>query len=216
MQPTNICRRVLIVGGGDEQVAHLFRTYNWIVTDNWNEADLFQFTGGADVGPALYGQTRHPSTFPAPHRDAVDIDMFRLAQEQGIAMAGICRGAQFLCVMTGGKLWQDVDNHAGGLHTAWNPINPDERYIVTSTHHQVMRPSCDGRIRLVAGEATYLADDRQLLRTAYSRPHQAEVVTYAKQRTVAFQPHPEYDTCPVRTRDLYFHLIETTCFGGES
>lgn len=223
MQPTNICRRVLIVGGGDEQVARLFRTYNWIVTDNWNEADLFQFTGGADVDPALYGEQRHPATFPIPHRDHIDQGMFHLAQAQGIPMAGICRGAQFLCAMTGGKLWQDVDNHAGGLHTAWNPDAPDERYIVTSTHHQAMIPHPSGRAVLVARESTVMETATRTIRgvTCEGLPStyildQVEAAVFPQFRAVAFQPHPEYPNCPQKTRDLYFHLIETTCFGGKS
>src|SRR5206468_3407306 len=77
------------------------------------EADLVIFAGGADVDPVLYGEVPHETTCCDPKRDQQDMDLYLMCVEHGIPMLGICRGAQFLHVMNGGKLWQHVDKHYG-------------------------------------------------------------------------------------------------------
>lgn len=102
-------------------------------------ADLVGFGGGADIHPSLYqsknvasGVGHHPS-----ERDILEQKVFHYCFEHGIPMFGICRGAQFLCAMSGGKLVQDVQGH-GGDHT----ITTDQGMMLpmTSTHHQMMYP----------------------------------------------------------------------------
>lgn len=218
MQISKPGRRVLIVGG-DAAVSRLFQEYGWLVTNDWDEADLFQFTGGPDVDPSYYLQSRHPTTYPSAQRDEVDEGMFRLAVSEDIPMAGICRGAQFLCVMTGGSLWQDVDGHAGGLHTAWCP-ETRRTIVVNSTHHQVMRPAEHHEVLLVSDETDRWADGARELKI--ERIHggqtpeyllQVEVLADHKNRIVCFQPHPEYENCPSVTKNLYFDTINRVIFG---
>lgn len=67
------------------------------------------FTGGQDVDPALYGQTRSDRCGPlCPRRDALESRLFRLAMEGGKPMLGICRGLQLMNVLLGGTLYQDL------------------------------------------------------------------------------------------------------------
>jgi putative glutamine amidotransferase len=101
------------------------------------DVDLVVFTGGSDVDPALYGEVRHRSTHVDVRRDAYEVELFKRALELGIPMVGVCRGAQFLCVMAGGKLVQDV----GGHQVDHEVRTSDGRWLeVSSLHHQMMLP----------------------------------------------------------------------------
>jgi gamma-glutamyl-gamma-aminobutyrate hydrolase PuuD len=102
---------------------------------------VFLFRGGQDIHPSLYGEKRIPengSDILVSNRDAFEFKAFHFAKKMGIPMLGICRGSQFLCAMSGGKLVQHVEGHACGEH----PILAidGKKYQATSTHHQMMFP----------------------------------------------------------------------------
>ena len=100
------------------------------------------FTGGADVDPSVYGDERNPKTSSIPHRDKAERRFFDFALEHKIPMAGICRGAQLLCALSGGKLVQHIDGH-GGSHT----VRTFEGVVtVTSTHHQMQLPPKEAKL----------------------------------------------------------------------
>ena len=104
---------------------------------------LILFSGGADVNPKLYG---HESPDYLCHysetRDALDIKIFKLALKNNIKMVGICRGLQFLNVMSGGTLIHHINNHSGSLHNFISPrINKEIK--VNSLHHQMVVPHKD-------------------------------------------------------------------------
>ena len=66
-------------------------------------------TGGGDVDPALYGETRHPTFDPAePGRDEHEIELARRAMDADLPLLAICRGVQVLNVARGGTLLQDI------------------------------------------------------------------------------------------------------------
>jgi len=103
-------------------------------TNDPDKADWFLFTGGADVSPWMYGEKPHPKTNTNPRRDKYCRSVWQYDKPK----IGICRGAQFMAVMLGGKLHQDIQWHAGEVHTAYeiaggNPI------FVNSYHHQGIR-----------------------------------------------------------------------------
>lgn len=106
------------------------------------DCDLVVFTGGHDVGPHIYGDNPHPTTASNANRDTREREVFTMAALLDIPMVGICRGAQFLNVMNGGFLIQNVNNHGiAGTHqiktTSFGEVQ------VTSTHHQMMLPQRD-------------------------------------------------------------------------
>lgn len=112
------------------------------------DADVVVFIGGVDVDPALYDQDRRPETqTPDLKRDSAEYEAFEKAKALGIPMFGICRGAQFLHVMNGGELWQDVNNHAGPDHWIVD-LEDDVRVRVTSLHHQMIKDN--GKIDILA------------------------------------------------------------------
>lgn len=106
------------------------------------EADLVVFTGGADVDPLLYGETQHATTIISPDRDKKDLNLYHKCLDLGIPMFGVCRGFQFLAVMNGCKLYQDLDGH-NGEHSLW--LNRDKMVIKStpSVHHQAVRRGND-------------------------------------------------------------------------
>lgn len=113
------------------------------------EADLVIFTGGPDVDPALYGKQPHPKTSVCPERDETDINLYMKCLNEGIPMVGICRGAQFLHVMNGGKLFQHVENHYGD-HKLWDMKQKELIHKVSSVHHQAVIPYHEGGMEIIA------------------------------------------------------------------
>jgi len=103
---------------------------------------LVVFTGGSDVNPELYGKSKHRYTSDNPSRDMEEVEFYSLALGYNIPMAGICRGAQFLCAMAGGTVVQDVTNHCRDHSILVNcPVSGEIKEIgVTSSHHQMQYP----------------------------------------------------------------------------
>ena len=123
-----------------ESYGRPFTSYGECINDtgyldtNPDDVILVVFTGGHDVTPAFYGEQANPQTGNLQARDVQEAAIFDKAVKLKKNIAGICRGSQFICAMSGGKLVQHVTNH-GGNH---NVRTDDGRLIeVTSTrHHQ--------------------------------------------------------------------------------
>jgi len=106
-----------------------------------DKIDLVLFTGGEDVSPEYYDQKRGIKTFCNKARDSYENKMFSFREVRHTPKLGICRGAQFLTVMSGGSLIQDVAGHATGkLHSISYPSGLKSDDMITSTHHQMMNP----------------------------------------------------------------------------
>jgi putative glutamine amidotransferase len=69
--------------------------------------------GGPDLDPLTYGaEDRHERLGPTDVAvDAVELALAQTADELGMPVLGICRGAQALCVARGGTLRQHVGGH---------------------------------------------------------------------------------------------------------
>ena len=159
-----------------------------IIDSNPGSIALVLFTGGEDVSPELYGHEPSRRTYSSPNRDKFEVAVFKKALAAGLPMAGVCRGAQFLCVMAGGTMIQHVDNH-GRTH---NVRLLDGRVIeMSSTHHQMCSPPPDA---LVVGwsdqrlSGVYIGSGDEAL----SPPEkEVEVVYYPNIRAIGMQYHPE-------------------------
>lgn len=70
------------------------------------------FSGGADIDPALYGDTEvHPATYDiSAERDRFELDLMNGAIERDLPVLCICRGIQVLNVALGGSLVQHIDD----------------------------------------------------------------------------------------------------------
>jgi putative glutamine amidotransferase len=66
-------------------------------------------TGGVDVDPANYGESRKPCCgHTDPPRDGTELALVRWALADHKPVLGVCRGVQLLNVALGGTLFQDV------------------------------------------------------------------------------------------------------------
>lgn len=205
--------KVFIVGPTFEY-ERMFQQEGWEVVRSMDKADLVQFVGGADVDSRLYGEPRHAKTLCDPARDAHEKLVYELALKKAKPMAGICRGAQFLNVMCGGKLWQDVDNHnKGGTHPAKDELT-GEVFNVTSTHHQMMRPTDDAFIIVTASESMtkhgMIGAGIPWSQHGSEEPD-IEACWYMDQNCFCFQPHPEFRAYH-DLRKRYIDYVLSWCF----
>jgi len=212
--------RCYVVGGGMNYIRMLYEAGIRGATDV-EDADFVMFTGGEDVDPKFYGEKPLRGTNYNTARDERERAIFEQAKKSGVPMVGICRGGQFLNVMSGGKLWQDVDNHAiGGVHDIEDHAYGLSHLKVTSTHHQMMNPAEDGLILASAARSTYRTAEG-IHATVYGDNGSAgvhdddvEVVWYDKTKCLCFQPHPEYlistvpDEVRTMTRDYFLDLLD--------
>lgn len=173
----------------DAAFAEMFARSRCTKAKSLEEADVCVFTGGVDVDPALYGEERHKSTRFDVNRDSADINTFLFCVERGIPMFGVCRGAQFLHVMMGGKLYQDVDNH----HTAHPIFDVKAKTTIeraSSVHHQMV----------IAQKGMEIMATANVARNRWKNPKdnqigmQADIEAFFYREACIFgvQGHPEY------------------------
>ena len=94
--------------------------------------DGLVLSGGADLGPELYGAEPGPQTDTRPDRDTAEMLLARAALAADLPVLGVCRGMQLLTVAAGGTLHQhlpDVLGHekhrpAPGVYGSTRPGSP--------------------------------------------------------------------------------------------
>jgi putative glutamine amidotransferase len=178
-----------------------FKTFDWRRGQK-EGYEIMAFTGGEDINPALYGEKPIRGTFFSERRDEIEIDAYKTAPDNVIKV-GICRGAQLLNALNGGRLWQNVTGHHGGHHAT--DIRTGINYFVSSVHHQVMRPAKGAEIIAVARQATELASEKELLKTATPTHIEVEALWYPTTRSLCFQGHPEFG--PKTCSDYFLKLL---------
>ncbi|MEU8610160.1 gamma-glutamyl-gamma-aminobutyrate hydrolase family protein [Actinoplanes sp. NPDC048791] len=82
-------------------------------TDVLRILDGLVLSGGADLGPELYGAEAAPQTVTRPERDAAEMVLARAALTQDLPVLGVCRGMQLLTVAAGGTLHQHLPEVLG-------------------------------------------------------------------------------------------------------
>ncbi len=148
---------------------------------------LVLFTGGEDVFPGLYGEPTNVRTSYSRHRDEFEVFAFTLAKAYDLPMVGVCRGAQFLCVMAGGRLVQHVENHSGNHPvTIWD----GRSVVMSSTHHQMQIPPESAEI---IGWMEKAASKVHLdgFGNEIKIEKEVEVAYYPNIKAVGMQYHPE-------------------------
>lgn len=125
----------------------------------------FLFTGGQDVSPALYGEPHLPQCGECcPARDRMERALLERALAADRPVLGICRGIQFINVVLGGTLYQDIptqfatrlEHHQAPPYErpvhevelkAGAPLAEllkKERIAVNSYHHQAVKTLAPG------------------------------------------------------------------------
>lgn len=198
--------RVYVVGGGF-QYMKMFHDAGFKGARSVEDADIICFTGGEDVDPALYGEKPLPNTHFNRQRDDFEAGIYGEALGLNKPMIGICRGSQFLNVMQGGKLWQHVNNHAVGAGHAISCMKTGEEIEgMTSTHHQMMRPTEGAEYIALAALSTLKQAENDVEAREKPELDDVEVVWYADSLCLCFQPHPEFSHGPCR--DYFLGLVD--------
>jgi putative glutamine amidotransferase len=185
--------KVYVVGGDVDYVNFIEDVE---IVNKLEDAQLVVFTGGEDVTPSFYGCKKYRTTFNNVERDNFEKEIFDKIDPSKQVCYGACRGSQFLCVMNGGKLVQDVNNHAIGYTHGITDGN--KIYQITSTHHQMQYPfdlnDNDYDILYYSygiNSDYYMGDKIDYERIYYKEP---EIVFYHKDglpKCLAVQGHPE-------------------------
>lgn len=203
---------VYIVGGG-WAYARMYEGFGDTLVERLEDADIVQFTGGEDVTPSWYGQHAHPSTYYNERRDHRESLVFEEAKRLGKFCVGICRGGQFLNVMNGGTMYQDVSGHAiHGTHDVLDVLT-GRTIPCTSTHHQMMIKGEKGI--LVAKSKEMLSSNKYQMTgldfNAVEIKMQSDIETesiyYPETRSLCFQPHPEIVRQGHPCQEYFFELL---------
>ena len=84
-----------------------------IVNEIAERFDGFLFAGGPDIDPVIYSLKRHElCEEPSKERDRCEKALFEKVVKTSKPIMGICRGHQFINVMCGGTLYQDITDEA--------------------------------------------------------------------------------------------------------
>ena len=131
-----------------------------VIREQLNHVQGLILSGGHDVDPHGYGEEplqKIGATWP--ERDHFDMRLLKLAEENGIPVLGICRGAQIISVAHGGTLYQDLSyrkeltlkhmqGHTPDLPTHGMKVKEDSKlakvlgkteFRVNSFHHQLIK-----------------------------------------------------------------------------
>lgn len=154
--------------------------------------DVVLFDGGTDVNPELYGEERHPFTQTSDlPRDACERTVFQKAQAAGAYCLGICRGAQFLTVVSGGKLIQHISGHGMCNHIL--KCADGTSMVANSDHHQAMWLGDTNSILLAH---TKYDDTKTEAYCEYAKENPGdrvpEIVWFQDTNSLAIQGHPEW------------------------
>lgn len=152
------------------------------------EHKLLVIHGGEDISPLIYGEK---SVYAyagdlLSQRDAMEIQFVDKARALKIPILGICRGAQLLCCLGGGSLWQHVEHHAGSNHT----LNfRGRKYWTNSVHHQMMRPTEDMEILATSPNLSPIKYNEKKHEDLGEEP---EIVYIPNLNALCVQGHPEW------------------------
>lgn len=197
-------------------VQGLMEEGGYTIVEHINDAGIVVFTGGEDVNPELYDAPCHHTTYFSRARDQHEIRVYKHCLENNIPMAGICRGAQLLNVLNGGKMYQHITRHAGNDHLM--TINETgEKILVSSLHHQMCMPTRDAIILGTSNEGgtrEYYHHGHELFMKEVSDVD-FESFLYEETKCFCFQPHPELNHKDYGDMRNYFHATINKYLFGE-
>lgn len=187
------------VSDGNPQYLNFIKNYKVNRVSVIEDADLVLFTGGADVHPVLYSKEKAVSNVSHNlKRDQKETLIYNNALALNIPILGICRGAQFLTVMNGGKLVQDVYPMISGITKSYiTTKNGVEEIQIQSDHHQEMFPYNVENYKIL-GFTFYEAIHKKLSKFEnVEKKHLAYNITlqnvfYPETNCLCIQSHPEW------------------------
>ncbi|NLK94904.1 MAG: gamma-glutamyl-gamma-aminobutyrate hydrolase family protein [Clostridiales bacterium] len=111
-----------------------FTSHEDLLKNYCDEMDGFLFTGGPDINPKLYGEEiKEYCKEICSVRDEEEVLIYNIVKNMDKPILGICRGHQFLNVMRGGTLYQDIDTEVNRK----NKINHKQEKPYYETRHKI-------------------------------------------------------------------------------
>lgn len=169
-----------------------------LVEKGFADVDAIVIWGGEDVCPSYYNEkpNRQNDKQNGPsNRDKREWAAMKYAKIHNIPIIGVCRGAQFLCVLSGGSLVQHVTGHNGGAHNLTFADKSIPDMSTTSCHHQMMYP-WKTDYQLLAWSSERRSNTYQggpgVEHDICHRTVEPEIVYFPKTRGLAIQGHPEW------------------------
>ncbi len=209
--------KVFLVSYPDPNIKIFLEKAGGIVSFNLDSTDKFDavvFPPGDDISPFLYGEVKYKRTTCNLVRDMTENRLYRKIPNN-VPKIGIGRGAQFLNIMNGGSLWQNVSGHLVN-HDVIN-FSDGETYFVSSKHHQEMIPAKHGLNTLGAAVADVKETPHKLIRydvaldKAKNNYRDVEGVYYEDTASYCFQPRV-YGTplhkAELNSNELFFEHME--------
>jgi gamma-glutamyl-gamma-aminobutyrate hydrolase PuuD len=168
------------------------------------EADLVMVPGGSDIDPRIYGETVvHPRSWGYTRMESDDtLKRILKAIELKKHIFGICKGIQYGCAVSGGKLVQDIS------HPGSHPVHTRENisFNVNSMHHQMCYPfnlpKKDYQILAWADKLSDRHEDGS--QKQMSLTVEPEFLHFKKTRFLGTKYHPE--AMPANSKALEFTL----------
>lgn len=166
-----------------------------LVTDpsQLKDVDALVIWGGEDISPSYYDEapTENCMAGVAPsRRDLLEFTMMEAAIEMGKPIIGVCRGAQAVCALAGGKLVQDVNGHHGSHSIV---THDGRRYTTSSIHHQMMYPfKMESKDYQLLAWTDVPRSDGHYEGVRAAPPVEPEVIWFPKIKGLAIQGHPEF------------------------
>lgn len=193
----------------------MYEGRGYSLVSSMEEADIIQFTGGADIDPAFYNQHVHHSTYTNPARDKEEHAAFLQARKLNKFMAGVCRGGQLLNALSGGSMYQDVSGH--GCHGGHGmlDVNTGDVIPVSSLHHQMMIVGVGAEL---LGRADFMRSYEKVCMSKVGvdpeevwyedAAVEVEACWYSHTKSFCYQPHPEFVGPNHPCRNWYFDKME--------
>jgi len=104
---------------------------NLAVDQALQDAGGLMLTGGDDVAPSRYGESKHPAVVEVePERDDFEIALVQEARRRDLPIFAICRGVQVLNVAFGGSLVQDIPSQVAGAVQHKLAVPPHQSYAL--------------------------------------------------------------------------------------
>ncbi len=121
------------------------------------EADGLVLPGGADVDPSFYGSENHHCMCLDHDRDVLEKAVIDCFLSSCRPILGICRGMQFINVVLGGTLIQDISSHH--KEHLWIDRDTDSAHPVKITDHNLFMCKEYGKEEVVVNSAHHQAVD---------------------------------------------------------
>ncbi|MSS59061.1 hypothetical protein FYJ51_09130 [Erysipelotrichaceae bacterium Oil+RF-744-GAM-WT-6] len=171
------------------------------------------FPGGEDVDPLLYGEEAEQKCGTVrPEMDEAWKNAYDYAEAHQIPMLGICRGIQFLNVMRGGTLWQDLTDYRPDV------LQHVQRYKRSYLHHSVQLEK-DSYVQKLFGTESVMTNSmhhqavkelgRGLKASGHAKDGVIEAMEDEEGLIIAVQWHPEglTESNPIMNR-LFQDLVK--------